>query len=142
MRAFFIIIIVSAFSLNAFSQRETFLMYANHTNWLSRNKKDTTFRLDAFVVLDAKNLTIRSFPGSPGYETKKRSAKYTRVGDQITFFDDGESKVAKILRGPIFKGGSKARYVLMPINNNGLKVAPFEGQLIEYYPSGGKMKFI
>lgn len=109
------------------------------TDFLSRGKNDTTFRLDAFVVLDAKKLTIRSFPRYAD-ETSKRHTKYTRASDQIILFDKG--KVAKILRSSIFKGGNKTTHLLVPINNMGLKVAPFEGQLIDYYPTGSKLKFI
>jgi len=140
MRAL-LVSILFLFSLNGFGQsKESYLMYET-SDWLRRDKNDTTFRLKAFVVLDAKNLTIRSFPRYAD-ETEKRKTKYTRAGDQITFFYEGESRAAQILRTPIFKGGSKVNYVLVPIINNGLKVTPFEGQLIENFESGGKLKFI
>jgi hypothetical protein len=134
-----LVVILFLLPLVGFGQsKETFLLY-EATDFLRRSKNDTTFRLDAFVVLDAKKLTIRSFPRYAD-ETSKRHTKYTRVSDQIILFDEG--KVVKILRSSIFKGGNKTTHLLVPINKMGLKVAPFEGQLIEHFPSGRKMKFI
>ncbi len=140
-------------SLEGFGQsKETFLMYEariesqaeiNQDKSIKLIRRDTAFYLSEVVTLD-KKITLRSIPfGSNMFPFgNRRSFKYKREGDQITFSEYGKSKVGHILRGSIFRGNYDVGIYFVPFENNGLKIAPFEGQLIHNHERGRKTKYI